>query len=170
SAVVAAMLPGAVRTAAHIPLARLTAGSGPVASVEVAVADQSLAPLSASLIRPELRRRPVLVGRRLSGIGPRSLASVSRRLAVRNVQAAGRGVLLVAVCDLASPLLCVAGVHGAGGGTGGGGLPRQSAAVRGELRRRQHLFTGSRPTVPARARSPAGRGCPGDGGPARLIA
>ena len=105
SAVVAAMLPGAVRTAAHIPLARLTAGSGPVASVEVAVADQSLAPLSASLIRPELRRWPVLVGRRLSGIGTRSLASVSRRLAVRNVQAAGRWVLLVAVCYLASPLL-----------------------------------------------------------------
>ncbi len=102
--VVAGVGPNAVRTAAHIPLSRLTAGSGPVASVEIAVSDQSLGPLSSGLIRPELRRWPVLVGRRLSGVGSGALLAVSGRLAIRNVQAAGRWLLLVAVCWLASSL------------------------------------------------------------------
>lgn len=95
----------ALRAAAHIPLARMTAGSGPVASVTEAVSDQTLAPLSEILLRPELRRQPVRVGHRLSGIGAGALAAVDRRLAVRNLQAAGRWVLLVAVCYLAEPLL-----------------------------------------------------------------
>lgn len=102
--IVAGLGPNAVRTASHIPLSRLTAGSGPVASVEIAVSDQSLGPLSSGLIRPELRRWPVLVGRRLSGVGPGSLVAVAGRLAIRNVQAAGRWLLLVAVCWLASSL------------------------------------------------------------------
>jgi len=95
----------AVRAAAHIPLARMTAGSGPVASVTEAVSDQTLAPLSEILLRPELRRQPVRVGHRLSGTGAGALAAVDRRLGVRNLQAAGRWVLLVAVAYLASPLL-----------------------------------------------------------------
>lgn len=95
----------AIRAAAHIPLARMTAGSGPVASVTEAVSDQTLAPLSEILLRPELRRQPFRVGRRLSGAGTGALAAVGRRLAARNLQAAGRWVLLVAVGYLALPLL-----------------------------------------------------------------
>lgn len=95
----------AIRGVGHIPLARMTAGSGPVASVTEAVADQTLAPLSEILVRPELRRQPVRVGRRLAGTGTGAVAAVGRRLAVRNVQAAGRWVLLVAACYLAAPLL-----------------------------------------------------------------
>lgn len=95
----------AVRGAGHIPLARMTAGSGPVASVTEAVADQTLAPLAEILVRPELRRQPVRVGRRLAGTGTGAVVAVGRRLAVRNVQAAGRWGLLVAACYLAAPLL-----------------------------------------------------------------
>lgn len=104
----------AVRAAAHIPLARMTAGSGPVASVTEAVSDQTLAPLSEILLRPELRRQPIRVGHRLSGTGSGALAAVGRRLAVRNLQAAGRWVLLVAVCYLAAPLLGAAALGRAG--------------------------------------------------------
>lgn len=106
----------AMRAAAHIPLARMTAGSGPVASVTEAVADQTLAPLSEILLRPELRRQPILVGRRLTGggTGTRALAAVGRRLAVRNLQAAGRWVLLAVMCVLAAPLLGAADFGRAG--------------------------------------------------------
>jgi hypothetical protein len=104
----------AIRAAAHIPLARMTAGSGPVASVTEAVSDQTLAPLSEILLRPELRRQPVRVGHRLSGIATGAVAAVDRRLAVRNLQAAGRWVLLVAVCYLAAPLLEAAAFGRAG--------------------------------------------------------
>lgn len=103
--VAAVLVRVAVRAAAHIPMARMTAGSGPVASVTEAVSDQTLAPLSEILLRPELRRQPIRVGRRLSGTGAAALAAVDRRLSVRNLQAAGRWVLLVALCYLASPLL-----------------------------------------------------------------
>ena len=105
------MLPGAIRTAAHIPLARMTAGSGPVASVTEAVSDQTLAPLSAR----SCSGRNCVGGRSGSGAGcptpgtgVAALAAVGRRLAVRNVQAGLRWALLVAVCYLASPLLATA--------------------------------------------------------------
>jgi len=104
----------ALRAAAHIPLARMTAGSGPVASVTEAVADQTLTPVSAILLRPELHRQPILVGRRLAGIGTGALAAVGRRLAMRNLQAAIRWLLLVAVCYLSAPLLGAADFGRAG--------------------------------------------------------
>lgn len=112
--VAAVLARAAIRAAAHIPLARMTAGSGPVASVTEAVSDQTLAPLSDILLRPELRRQPIRVGHPLSGTGAGALAAVDRRLAVRNLQAAVRWVLLVAVCYLAAPLLEAAAFGRAG--------------------------------------------------------
>ena len=114
--VAAVLARAAIRAAGHIPLARMTAGSGPVASVTEAVSDQTLAPLSEILVRPELRRQPIRVGHRLSGsgTGTAALAAVGRRLAVRNLQAGLRWALLVAICYLAAPLLATAAFGPAG--------------------------------------------------------
>jgi len=114
--VAAVLARAAIRAAGHIPLARMTAGSGPVASVTEAVSDQTLAPLSEILLRPELRRQPIRVGRRLSGTGTgtAALAAAGRRLAVRNLQAGLRWSLLVAVCYLAAPLLAATAFGRAG--------------------------------------------------------
>lgn len=95
----------AAHATAQIPLPRLTAGAGLSPAAGIAAQEQSLAPLAAMLIPADRRPAPIRLERPLTGAGPAAWAAADRRLAVRNTPALVRGLVLIVVPYLATPLL-----------------------------------------------------------------
>ncbi len=114
AAVVAAVLAitcgwGGLRGVGLIPLSTLAAGSGSTSSIALALADQSLAPLSGILAAGPGRRPSGAARRPLTGVGQAALSAMDRRRTLRNRPAIVRWVAMAALPYAAWALL-----HGVG--------------------------------------------------------
>ncbi len=100
---------GGLRGVGLIPLSTLAAGSGSTSSIALALADQSLAPLSGILAAGPGRRPSSAPRRALTGVGQGALVAMDRRRTLRNRSALVRWVAMAALPSAAWALL-----HGVG--------------------------------------------------------